>query len=151
MSLIISICSLRLRRTIPPVKSFSKVGRCALCHTPNFMKSTPGGGVTGELNSHSMSCCYCGVACSNYCDYLPWCESSKLSTHKKHLRSVIVSHCARRLDFWKIRTNQTGLDQFLEQGRIVCIIGDPSTSEPCQTPWNDAQPKWQTSTKRQAL
>ena len=37
----LSICALRLRHTITPVKSFSKVGRYALPHAPNFMKSSP--------------------------------------------------------------------------------------------------------------
>ena len=38
----LSICSLRLRPTIMPVTSFSKVGRYALPHGPNFMKLTSG-------------------------------------------------------------------------------------------------------------
>ena len=37
----LSICALHLRRTIMPVKSFSKVRRYALRRAPNFMKSTP--------------------------------------------------------------------------------------------------------------
>ena len=37
----LSICALRLHHTITPVKSFSKVGRYALCRTHNFLKSTP--------------------------------------------------------------------------------------------------------------
>ena len=36
----LSICALRLSRTITPVKSFSKVGCYALRRAPNFMKST---------------------------------------------------------------------------------------------------------------
>ena len=38
----LSICALHLRRTITPVKSFSKVGCYALHCAPKFMKSTQG-------------------------------------------------------------------------------------------------------------
>ena len=57
--------SIRLRSTPTPnfyaTKSFSKVGRCALPHAPNFMKSTPG----CQKRQHSQQVWYNGKLSSS--------------------------------------------------------------------------------------